>query len=160
MFQLHGFCDASEVAYAGVFYTQYLLMVYSDNAVHTHTSLVIANTRVAPTKRLTVHRLELCGAVFSAKLLQHVARILEFPLDVTFAWMESLVVLGWLQGNPRTSKPLLGIESLPSWNSFHLTAGIMSVVRTIQLTVPLERYSPPNYYNINCGGWVLNGCKS
>ena len=88
MFQLHGFCDASEVAYAIVVY---LRMVDSDNAVHT--SLVIAKNRVAPNKQLTVPRLELCGAVLLAKLFHHVTRILRFPLDGTFTWMDSLVVL-------------------------------------------------------------------
>ena len=39
MFQLHGFCDTSEVAHAGVVYLQ---MVESDDAIHT--TLIIAKT--------------------------------------------------------------------------------------------------------------------
>ena len=73
-------------------------MFDSDNTVHT--SLVIAKTQIAPIKRLTMPQLELCGAVPLAKLLHHVARILEFAPDGTFAWTDSLVVLGWPQGSP------------------------------------------------------------
>ena len=56
--QLHGFSDASEDAYAGVIY---LRLTDSDGNVHI--SLIIAKTKVAPIKRLTIPRLELCGAL-------------------------------------------------------------------------------------------------
>ena len=79
-------------------------MVDSDDPVHT--SLVIAKMRVAPVKRLTVTWLELWGAVLLAKLLHHVARTLEVPLDGTFAWMDSLVIIGWLQGSPHKPQEL------------------------------------------------------
>ena len=52
--QLHGFRDASEAAYAGVVY----LKAVDDNG-HIHVSLVMAKTKVAPIKRLTIPRLEL-----------------------------------------------------------------------------------------------------
>ena len=61
--QLHGFCDASESTYAGVIY---LRMVDTDNVVHV--SLVVAKTMVALLKRLTIPRLELCGANLLADL--------------------------------------------------------------------------------------------
>ncbi len=51
--QLHGFCDASELAYAGVVYFRLM-----DTAGSIHTSLVIAKTKVAPIKRLTIPRSE------------------------------------------------------------------------------------------------------
>ena len=65
--QLHGFSDASESAYAGVVY---LRMVDSHGKVHI--SLVASKTKVAPLKRLTIPRLELCGAQLLTKLLDHV----------------------------------------------------------------------------------------
>ena len=55
--QLHGFCDMSELAYAEVVY--FYLM---DAAGSIHTLLVITKTKIAPIKRLTISRLELCGA--------------------------------------------------------------------------------------------------
>ena len=63
--QLHGFSDASEQAYAGVVY---LRMVDTNGQVHT--SLVIAKTKVAPIKRISIPRLELCCAQLVAQLLQ------------------------------------------------------------------------------------------
>ena len=62
--QLHGFGDASEVAYGGVIY---LRAIDTNNAIHV--SLVMAKTKVAPIKTLSMPRLELCGAVVTAKLL-------------------------------------------------------------------------------------------
>ena len=91
--QLHGFCEASENAYAGVVY---LRSTSQDDVVHT--SLVIAKTKVAPIKRLSIPRLELCGAVLATKLLHHASKILG--IDDTYTWTDSTVVLGWLQGNP------------------------------------------------------------
>ena len=59
--QLHGFCDASESAYADVLY---LRAVDQDGLVHV--SLIMTKSKVAPMKHLTMPRLELCGAVFVA----------------------------------------------------------------------------------------------
>ena len=57
--QLHGFSDASEKAYCGVIYMRMI-----DSLGNVHVSLVMSKTRVAPIKRLSIPRLELCGAEF------------------------------------------------------------------------------------------------
>lgn len=57
MMELHGFCDASEQAYAAVLY---LRMTCSDGTVGV--SLVESKTKVATIKKRTIPRLELCGA--------------------------------------------------------------------------------------------------
>lgn len=62
---LHGFCDASKVAYAAIVYCR---VVKEDGEICT--SIVAAKTRVTPVKPVTVSRLELCGAVLLAKLLR------------------------------------------------------------------------------------------
>ena len=103
MIQLHGFSDASELAYAAAVY---LRIVTIDDVVSV--ILVMAKTKVAPIKRLTVPRLELCGAVLLARLLYHVAKILSVPLEQTYAWTDSVVVLSWLRGNPRRLKTFVG----------------------------------------------------
>ena len=73
--QLHGFSDASEEAYAGVIYVR---IEYSNKRVHT--SLVISKTKVSPIKRLSIPRLELCGAQILTQLLCRTMKILNIPL--------------------------------------------------------------------------------
>ena len=101
--QLHGFSDASEEAYAGVVY---LRMV--DSFGNVHTSLVLSKTKVSPIKRLSIPRLELCGAQVLTKLLCHAKEIFQIPMDHIFAWTDSTIVLSWLTGNPRRFKTYVG----------------------------------------------------
>ena len=93
--QLHGFRDASEATYAGVVFLKGV-----ENHSHVQVSLVMAKTKVAPIKRLTIQCLELCGAVVLTKLLSHVGSILGISPEQTYAWTDSLVILAWLKGNP------------------------------------------------------------
>ena len=97
--QLHGFCDASTVAYGGVIY---LLLLHTDTSVSV--SLVTSKTRVAPLSGLTIPRLELCGALLLSKLLTAVAGDLDIPMDHLYAWCDSSVVLGWLNMAPAKLK--------------------------------------------------------
>ena len=101
--QLHGFCDASEQAYGGVIY---LRMTDSDGNVEV--SLVCSKTKVAPIKRLTIPRLELCGAHLLAQLLRHVKEVFHIPSTNVYAWTDSTIVLNWLIGNPRRFKTYVG----------------------------------------------------
>ena len=101
--QVHGFSDASEVAYSGVVYLRGI-----DDQGDVHVALVMAKTKVAPLKRLSIPRLELCGAVILARLLRHVAKTLELPTSSIFAWTDSRVTLGWLQGSPRRFLAFVG----------------------------------------------------
>ena len=86
--QLHGFCDASEDAFAGVVYIQ---MTDSEDKVHT--SLVLAKTKVAPIKTMTISRLELCRAYLLTKILRHVREVLKISSSGVFAWTDSTIVL-------------------------------------------------------------------
>ena len=117
--QLHGFSDASEDAYAGTVYIR-----VQDQNGRVHSSLVLAKTKVAPIKRLTIPRLELCGAKLLSQLLQHTQRALNISTENTFAWTDSTIVLNWLVGNPRRLKTFVGnrvshiMQSIPPdrWN--------------------------------------------
>ena len=101
--QLHGFCDASENAYSAVVY---LRMIDSFGKVQI--SLVTSKTKVAPIKKLTIPRLELCGAYLLAQLLSHLQNVFNLPLNTVYAWTDSTIVLSWLVGNPRRFKTYVG----------------------------------------------------
>lgn len=93
--QLHGFCDASIKAYGGVIY----LRTFHANTNVT-INLISSKSKVAPLKSSTVPRLELCGAVVLAELLETTAKDLDIPMSAVYAWSDSAVVLGWLQKHP------------------------------------------------------------
>ena len=101
--QLHGFCDASENAYAGVMYLR-----GEDSEGRIHISLVTAKTRVSPIKRLTIPCLEWCGAYLLTQLLHHVKEVYKMPLSNVFAWTDSTIVLNWLTGTSRCFKTYVG----------------------------------------------------
>nr|XP_049703353.1 uncharacterized protein LOC126056028 [Helicoverpa armigera] len=93
--ELHGFSDASKLAYAAVVYLRVV-----DTEGNTHVSLVTAKTKVAPIKQVSIPRLELCGAVLLTKLLVEVATVMEIPIKNVRAWTDSTVVLAWLNSHP------------------------------------------------------------
>ena len=64
LFEIHGFCDASERAYAIVVY---LRSLYCDETVSI--CVMASKTRVAPIKGQTIPRLELLGAIILSRLV-------------------------------------------------------------------------------------------
>jgi len=89
------FCDASEKAYAAVVYT------WINNDVGSPViSLISSKTRVAPVKKISLPRLELCGAVLLEHLLKNVKQSLKMDFNETIAYSDSTVVLAWLQEHP------------------------------------------------------------
>lgn len=90
--QIHGFSDASENAYAVVVYLR-----IADTSGNVHISLVASKTKVSPIKRLSIPRLELCGAHVLARILQHTKEVLQVPLSDVFAWTDSTIVVWKLQ---------------------------------------------------------------
>lgn len=93
--QLHGFSDASEKGYGACVYIR---SVKSKGDLQT--SLVCAKSRVAPIKSITIPRLELCGALLLAQLANKVITALDMPINRTFYWTDSSIVLSWLSADP------------------------------------------------------------
>ena len=92
--EVHGFCDASEKAYAAAIY---LRSIYEDGNVSI--CLVSSKTRVAPLKRQTIPRLELLlGATILARLLHAVLTCLTINPDV-YCWTDSFTVLCWIKND-------------------------------------------------------------
>ncbi len=67
-------------------------------SVNAQTSLAMSKTKVAPIKRLTIPRPELCRAQLLAQLLHHVRLVLDIPLSHVFAWTESTIYCSQLAG--------------------------------------------------------------
>lgn len=92
---IHGFSDASEKAYAAVIY---LRVEKPDGSIKVN--IITAKTRVAPLKKISIARLELCAALLLSKLIVKVAQALNFSEIPIFAWTDSTIVLSWLCEHP------------------------------------------------------------
>lgn len=120
--ELHGFCDASNVAYGAAVY----LRVISARG-EVQTCLVGSKTKVAPVKQVSIPRLELCGANLLTKLLMEITEVLSIPKSQIKAWTDSTVVLAWLNKHPCTWKTFVAnrvseiLTNLDSSHWFHVS---------------------------------------
>ena len=91
-YQIHGFSDASERAYAAIVYLR-----TEFNNGETQVNIVTSKTRVAPMKRQSIPRLELLGATLLAQLIHSTQQTLQSVLQVeeTFLWTDSFTTLCW-----------------------------------------------------------------
>ncbi|KAA5558232.1 hypothetical protein F3G48_32385, partial [Pseudomonas aeruginosa] len=103
-YELVGFCDGSTKAYGCSVY----LRITTDTEITSH--LLIAKSKVAPLKVLTVNRLELFSDVLLAKILKHISNLLNesqtsnITLSKLWAFTDSSTVLSWLQTAPHRLK--------------------------------------------------------
>ncbi|XP_024876791.1 uncharacterized protein LOC112457787, partial [Temnothorax curvispinosus] len=88
--ELHGFCDASTTAFAAAVYIR-----VTSVTGETTSRLLIAKSKVAPIKSLSIPRLELSAAVLLARLLEFVRSSLQLTTVPCFCWTDALVVLAW-----------------------------------------------------------------
>ena len=98
--ELHLFSDASKDAYASV---AYLVCQYEDNSPTSR--LVASKSRVAPTKAMTIPRLELMGAILSSRLAQSLLKVLT--VDRVIFWTDSENVWYWVRNHSRQFKPFV-----------------------------------------------------
>ncbi|XP_037826209.1 uncharacterized protein LOC119614167, partial [Lucilia sericata] len=96
--ELHGFCDASEKAYAATLY------IRAENAGFVSTHLLVAKTKVAPVKFVSLPRKELCGAELMANMIHSIQSQLNLRDYKLFLWTDSTIVLAWLQKPPNKWK--------------------------------------------------------
>lgn len=93
---LHGFADASEKAYGGCIYIVSLTSSYE----YSSSKILLSKSRVAPIKKISLPRLELCAAVLTCKLMQKVKQSIKLKIDNAYFWTDSLITLCWIKGCP------------------------------------------------------------
>ena len=98
--QLHVFSDASKDTYASA---AYLVCHYEENT--TTSCLIASKSRLSPLKAMTIPRLELMGAVLSARLAKNVLKVLTV-LKTTY-WSDSTNVLFWVRNQSQNFKPFV-----------------------------------------------------
>ncbi|KFD63100.1 hypothetical protein M514_24687, partial [Trichuris suis] len=89
--ELHSFSDASETAFGAVVY----LRTISTSAT-VNVSFLMAKTRIAPRRPLTIPRLELQAAVMAVRLVDTMKQEMGLPVDRAVYWTASTTVLYWL----------------------------------------------------------------
>ncbi|XP_054272911.1 uncharacterized protein LOC128993174 [Macrosteles quadrilineatus] len=93
-YQLVGFSDASAQGYCATLY----LRVVSEDQISTH--LLVAKTKLAPIKTVSIPRLELCGAHLLARLHSSVSKMFSLNTAIKFEdpvfFTDASIVLSWL----------------------------------------------------------------
>lgn len=100
---MHGFADASETAYCACIYAHSL-----DSTGIVKVIFICAKTKVAPLKKLTIPKLELCAAHLLAKLITKVKNALRIKIDNVCLWSDSTITLGWINTSPGILKVFVG----------------------------------------------------
>lgn len=116
--QLHAFCDASERGFGACVFIR-----VSDAFGKTQVRLLCAKSRVAPLKTISLARLELCGALLLAQLVQKVNDAQAVPFAEQYYWCDSTIALAWIATEPSLLKTFVAnrvteIQILTNKNSW------------------------------------------
>jgi len=101
--QLHGFSDASEKACAAVVYGR-----FECGSGRIITRLIMAKSKIAPLKAITIPHLELVAALLLARLMEKVSHKLEVPKERITLWSDSTTALQWMKKPPSSWKTYVG----------------------------------------------------
>ncbi|XP_044248761.1 uncharacterized protein [Drosophila takahashii] len=94
--EVHTFVDASERAYGAAVYIR---APYKNNQISVR--LLCSKSRVAPSAKETLPRLELCPALLGAELTHRVRKDLRLPIEKAsgYFWTDSTVALSWINAS-------------------------------------------------------------
>ncbi|KAF6204000.1 hypothetical protein GE061_002339 [Apolygus lucorum] len=94
-YQLICFSDASERGFCAAIYLR------ATNGSDVSMTLVKSKTRLAPTKTLTIPRLELSGALLLAQLIKTLSQLQEnLHINDIYCFTDSMVALSWIRSMP------------------------------------------------------------
>ncbi|XP_062541022.1 uncharacterized protein LOC134209057 [Armigeres subalbatus] len=121
--EFHVFTDASEAGYGACIYAR-----SEDQEGNTKIQLIAAKSRVAPLKRISLPRLELCAALLGARLYARVSKALRMEGTRCWFWTDSTVTLHWIQATPNSWQNFIGnrtaeIQQLTHGHSWNHVSG-------------------------------------
>ena len=92
-FELHGFCDQSIEAYSASFYVR-----LCKKAIIT-TNVLTAKSKIVPSKKLTVPRLQLMPCFLLSRFFLLVIKTLSVEVNITkfVCWSDSKVAFWWIK---------------------------------------------------------------
>ncbi|UYV70708.1 hypothetical protein LAZ67_8000337 [Cordylochernes scorpioides] len=99
-YEIHGFADASQRAYAAMVY----IKIIHNSSIH-EVYLLAAKTRVATLKTTTTPRMELCASLLLAQLTRLVCTVMSLNINKVTLWSDSTIVLSWLASEQNRWKP-------------------------------------------------------
>ena len=97
-YRLLGFCDASKHAYAAVVY------LHQRKGDSCRVNLVFSKLSLAPSKTVSIPRLELLAGLIGTRAIQFVAEHLRLKLTQKHLWSDSQCVLNWIASGKHSSK--------------------------------------------------------
>ena len=134
--QLHLFADASELAYGPV---AYLRVSFKDG--HHEVSLVMAKSKLAPLRKVTLPRLELCAAVTGVRLYRNLIHEIDLPVERSYFWTDSTLVYQYITNTKHRFKTypankvteILKVSTADQW---HVVPGDTNSADVVVLRCP------------------------
>ena len=99
------FSDASEDAFGACAYARWQLSTGGFNV-----RFIVAKSRVAPLKKLTIPRLELQGAVLASRLGKTILKESRLKFEKAVFFLDSKIVLAWICSEARRFKPFVSVR--------------------------------------------------
>lgn len=142
--QIHIFIDASEKAYGSG-----CPRMTEDAQGQVYLSFLAARSRVAPRRRHSIPRLELCGALTTAQLAKMLEGELTLKIDKTILWSDSTTLLTWLQSESCRFKVFVGtrvaeIQELTEPSTWHYVDSSLNPADDVTRGKTLGELATPN----------------
>jgi hypothetical protein len=111
-FQLHHFCDASAYAYGTV---SFIRAMKADGSIEC--SFILAKSKLAPIRPVTIPRLELLAATLAVKVDKVIRSELDIDIAATFFWSDSSIVLSYINSPNQRFKVFVANRLNEIWNA-------------------------------------------